>query len=539
MKCRTKWLTLFLCGALLFSGCSTAVESDPGKPDQTITEPTDSPVTPPTEEPAPSIPEEPTPFPEDTPAQPTETPDAAVTPSPLEQQTLLPILSLEPQELVWYAEDGTALYTAYDFTIEVQGEGFENLQASFRQNHPGIRESDHTLAIESAKEHYTEFSESFYEYSSSYTAGLTRLDNTLASLRIIYSDYSGGAHGMYFVFGETYDMQTGALLKLSDLVSDVEGFYPHAIDYINNALFQSYEEELYSDYQTQVENTFSPTNEPNWYLSSTGIVVTFTPYELGPYSMGAPEITLPYTVFAEYMQDKYLASVDELVAKVSANQDISFLIGTTEPIMIETIENEWYMLDINVIAGSTSSNVGSFSFMKDAYLIKRIDGRSFLIITGDYMSDDFATFVYEISDGTLRKCAELTFMHPSGGAITPTAIEMLVHLDVLGSYSSYTMYTIAPNGELIHSEDTFPIQSQYPLTTKLALPVILNGEETILDAGTQISIIGTNNVDEVYFNIVGTQQDGIIRYTRNADSWYLEINGVSEYDYFEMLPYAG
>ncbi len=548
MKHRIRWIAVLMCGALLFSSCSSVNDIDSQKPGQSEADPTDAPVAQPTVEPAAPTPEptsEPIETPDtpptEVPAEPPLTTSPAVTPAPFEQETTLPLLSIQPEELTWYAEDGsTVLCNVTDFTIDVAGDEFDALRTTLQEAYPGIQEAEYNRLVQDAIEHYTEFTDSFYSYySSNVTAEIARCDSKLVSLRIHYNDYTGGAHGMYYNTGATYTVQNGSVLDLQDLIADVEGFYPHAIDYINDTLFAEYGDELSPSYKEIIETTINPNYIQSWYLTSAGIVICFSPYELGPYAMGAPEITLPYAEFAQYLHEEYLFDEGELVSQVNTNQDLSYLAGASEPIVIETVMNDWSMLDTDIVMGSQRYDVGEFTYIKDAYVFKRSDDRCFLLIAGDCMSDDFTTYVFEITDGNICKCDELFNAHPSGSSITSTALEMQVHLDVLGSYNSYTMYDLALNGELVHSEKTFPIHSQYALTTKLPLPVTIDGTETVLDVGTQIFVLGTNNVNKVYFNIEGTTQNGTIYYTRDEESWYLQINGVSEYDYFEMIPYAG
>lgn len=553
MKNKAKWTALLLCGILLLNGCGAATDDD--STDQTdvintVTEApaetpaTDANITAPTEAPAdveetPAPTPAPTEAPADTPADATEPPAPTEAPVDSTVQTTIPKITVLPTEKIWYAEDGTTLLTVNDFSLSIEGDGYEALQNTFDNMHPGVKDENYQSLYDGAAEHYEFSPDSFYGYSSSCEAQLSRCDNSVVSFRIFTHDYTGGAHGMYLYYGETYDVETGQALKLADIVADAEGFYPNAIEYINNALYKEYEDALFADYQTWVADSLSPAKESLWYMTSTGIVICFSPYEVGPYAMGAPEITIPYSECAAYLHSKYLPSDGELVAKVGLNQDISSLIGVENPIQINAIQTD-DCLDISVTSGSYTASLGVFDYFHSAYMLRRTDGRSFLFVTCDHMSDDYETFLYDITDGNLIKYGALSNTILTGRSLTSQNIEMEVRVDALGSYRAFANFLLTPEATLALDGDFYQIDSTYPLNIINSLPVTLEGADTVLDAGTQIIITGTNLVDEIYFKVVGTEQTGTIRYTRGEEeSWIIYIDGISEYVYFDNLPYAG
>ena len=516
MRKKTNWLAIFMCSTLLLGGCGTVDDSSTSVVVTTTT----------------------------------STPAATATSAPVDVPTTTeapaaPILSFTTLDREWYTEDGSAsIMMVTDYMVNVENEGFDALETTLNQLHPGIQEEDYTLLIEEAREYYSSLGSEdrtyFWGYSSDTNATLTRSDSSVVSLRVYYHDYTGGAHGMFAFCGENFDVETGELLELADILADTEGFYDKAIAYISDELTATYADNLSPGYQEAVTNAFAPNQTSNWYLTGAGIVITFTPYELGPYSMGAPEITLPYSEFGSYMKEKYIVSQGEIISLLSANHDYSYLLGETEPIMVEAINNEWYMLDIRMVSGAISSELGTFGSFRNGYVIKRADNRSFFVIVCDYMSDDYVTFIYEVTDGALKKCAELSAVYPSNQHVTTEEIEMNIKLDILGSYIATNNYVLGEDGQLTPTDTFYPINAYNSLTIIKELPVTIDGAETTLSPGTSILVTGTNNVDEVHFKVVDGDQTGIIHYTlEEPDSWIHLIDGVSEYEYFEDLPYAG
>lgn len=538
MKKYAKLLAFLLCGALLLSGCGSTKDDDKDddKPDQTVESPTDAPEEEPTDAPEDIVvPPEITPEPTEEPKEPT------TTETPVEESTF-PVISIHPHQQIWYAEDQTTpLLTVEDFSLVVNNTGFNALQNSFNELHSGIIDADYTELLSWATEHYTYSRDSFWGYSSSLQAETVRCDSNVVSLRVVYSDYTGGAHGMYAYAGETYDVKTGKLLCLSDIIADVEGFYPLAVDYLIDALYAEYEDGLFSDYQTQISSTIIPENEPNWYLTASGIVISFSPYEVGPYAMGAPEITLPYELFGEYILEDYRLPDGVFVAQVSTNQDLSYIVDASEPVYIATTLDEWYMENISIQSGSATIDIGQFAYATDNYITRHSNGRCFLIISGDRMSGDYETYIYEISRGAIRECATFYGAYPGTNVITPDKWEMQVRLDLLGTYSGSIMYHLSSNGEFTRADDIYSISTENALEIIKPLPVIIDNAETTLPVGEKIYVVGTNDIDEVYFQIDGTNQYGTIHFTRESVDWYTSIliNGLPESEYFKSLPYAG
>ena len=91
-------------------------------------------------------------------------------------------------------------------------------------------------------------------------------------------------------------------------------------------------------------------------------------------------------------------------------------------------------------------------------------------------------------------------------------------LDILGSYIATCNYTLDEDG-LLTSKDTFyPINAFHSLTIIKDLPVTIDGAETTLNPGTSIFVTGTNNVDEIHFKVIDSDQTGPSASTRTTRS---------------------
>ena len=123
---------------------------------------------------------------------------------------------------------------------------------------------------------------------------ITYLDDHYVCVRADGYEYTGGAHGtpfrQYFVF----DRETGARLSLSDVVENpVEELQAKV-----GAAFRELAEKTNFAFESpeDLEHTVADgiSYESPFYLSETGVVFYYAPYEIASYAEGFPEVTIPY-----------------------------------------------------------------------------------------------------------------------------------------------------------------------------------------------------------------------------------------------------
>ena len=128
--------------------------------------------------------------------------------------------------------------------------------------------------------------ETFFDYAVTY--------NQSGLLSVIMSDYqySGGAHGSTVQTAFTFDLATGRLLKLGDLLDDKSNYTA----VVNKAIRAEINSRVAADILTEFD--FSPFKDigedPEFYLSTVGIVFYFQEYAYFPYSAGIQEFVVMY-----------------------------------------------------------------------------------------------------------------------------------------------------------------------------------------------------------------------------------------------------
>lgn len=463
----------------------------------------------------------------------------------------IPQIRIENKEQTWDADDGTRVYTLEYPVVEVTNQGFEDLKASldaiFSRGEQDDFSSEFDL-IEEAKDYYKsslELGEDgyFIPYESSETVAIARCDENILSLVSDVYDYFGGAHGMYGSGGYTYEVSSGKILQLVDLLTDEQAFYEEATPYVCDELYRQFGNGLYEEYKDTVKKDWTYEDLLiNYYLNGTGIVVIYNPYEVGPYAMGKATVTLPYAVFGKYIKEEYQFGSRAGLAEISANVNIGSIVGAQQEVMFseKVTDAEYGYSNFKITSGEKVETLCEecSNYMKKCILIKREDGRSFLFISIDAMSDDYISFAYEITNGEITLCEKINDVEFMLEGSSFTNISAKKHVDALGSYIAQTSYSLHEDGTLTESQDIMPIlHKNFLMTVTKELPVSMDGVETTLSTGTQLYITGTDGNSIVSFETTDGRTGTIS--IEKQDNWGYNINGISENDYFEMVPYAG
>lgn len=455
-----------------------------------------------------------------------------------------PIISITCNGREWSTQDRKyVLYEAYQDIVTVENEGFENLQAALAEYFSPVDEEDHETFLRYAQEAYDDFDEEnenyFYNYYSWRSVELERSDSTVISFDESCSIYTGGVHPNGGCLGATFDVKTGRKLELADILKDEAGFYEAAVNYLTDWLVRNFGEKSFGqEKRNYVARTFDEGRTVNWYLSGAGIVIIYNPYEIADHASGVIEITLPYGLFYEYLKEEYTDPHTELLARIPENEDIAGLLGEKSRIVVE--KEDVFGSEARIVTDNSSEVVGEFVFLRNILAVKRQDGRSFILVVGDYASDDNEMFVYEVTGGNIRKCDVLSGADLARNSISTDKVSISLTINELGTYLVTLEYTLDEDGKLICPEEVIAIESDRSMTVTKELPVTIDGTETVIGIGSQITVTGTNNRDTIYFKETESGQQGTIRYERDTERpWIHLISGVSEYEYFEAIPYVG
>lgn len=135
--------------------------------------------------------------------------------------------------------------------------------------------------------------ESANEYESSISV-LWQTKNLLTLWDSGYDYSAGGAHGMPWGFGRTFDLKHLRILTLDDIITKAG----------RKAVLKMIIDQLVDEYNdmgmlNEPEDIDFPGVDPS--LMAKGVAFDYGPYEIGPYALGMPQALIPYDKIKPYL----------------------------------------------------------------------------------------------------------------------------------------------------------------------------------------------------------------------------------------------
>ncbi|TAH69837.1 MAG: DUF4163 domain-containing protein [Anaerolineaceae bacterium] len=168
---------------------------------------------------------------------------------------------------------------------------YESINQVFEQ----AKES-HMIVIDRMVEDARSLAKDEYFITSGYGLSYSVQYNMNGILCIVLDGYiyAGGAHGFPIKETFTFDLTTGDMMNLSDLISvDGETFAMMVIDGFQN-MYNEAPEEYWDDAPSIVANDALNMENLNYYLTDDSICIFYFPYDLGSYARGFVDIVIPY-----------------------------------------------------------------------------------------------------------------------------------------------------------------------------------------------------------------------------------------------------
>jgi hypothetical protein len=119
----------------------------------------------------------------------------------------------------------------------------------------------------------------------------------------LYSDkyeFTGGAHGNTLRTSQTWNMQKGRTIKLSELFRGDVDYKAYILKQVAMQIEQD-PSIYFPDWEKLIVKTF---NENNFYAAYEGLVVYYQQYDIAPYSSGIREFIIPYGAYV--INPKYM-----------------------------------------------------------------------------------------------------------------------------------------------------------------------------------------------------------------------------------------
>lgn len=129
-------------------------------------------------------------------------------------------------------------------------------------------------------------------------------DLPLATVVLNSSSYLGGAHGSSAQRYYNFDLKKKKLVELNDILLPKQ---KAALEQKAHEVFKSWViESKLANSVDEYEQAWKFSLSDNFYLSPQGLILQYGEYEIGPYVVGLPRLTIPYEQLQTVLKKEYL-----------------------------------------------------------------------------------------------------------------------------------------------------------------------------------------------------------------------------------------
>lgn len=133
-----------------------------------------------------------------------------------------------------------------------------------------------------------------------YDEDIAFVNDHVLSTEITQWFYEGGAHGIGSTSFTNLDRKTHAIIHWEDMVPDSQAFDDYVTDLVINTIADKTYLNMTSKASTRKDvNRFKKVGY--FSIRHDGLFIQYPPYEIGPYSMGSPSLTIPLKTLKQYL----------------------------------------------------------------------------------------------------------------------------------------------------------------------------------------------------------------------------------------------
>lgn len=402
---------------------------------------------------------------------------------------------------------------------------------------------------ESAKE-FAELSDYFSTWEQANTVYVKRADDKIFSVKIDEYRYFGGAHPTYITTTYTYDVNTGKVLSINEVIVAYDKLYELVLGKLKeineseeflSGYYDNYEEIVHDYFYGEYKNFLS------WTIDNSGLSIYFDSYVIGPYVRGNTVLDFSYEEYKDIFYPKFVKEADSYVwememfqpAYVDVNHD-----GEKDEINVMYAEyEEDYYTDYTIYFNDETLDVTMFGEHTGAYLMEGTDGEYYLYLENVEMNDYQYISIFQFKNGVPECVGEPEEAFYGWHVLSPEMFLMSRKIDLLGSYRGSRYCYVGEGGMPVPYDKEYTLDQTWVegIVSIKELPVKMlnkdgNYEESTLPAGTKYIPYATDGSSYMKFTLTSGAK-GMLEITQ--EDYVKYIGGVSEYECFEMLPYAG
>ena len=551
---------LVLVCAMLLNGCITIVAPtrtpESVMPEETTkaepatkatesvspTEKTDAPETqaPTTEEPA-----------TEPPTEPEGPPEAKVFES-------LPVLARAHAKNDWDASIMRNKYVVIWPQFAVLGQDWPEFAEAIEKWNVDADKSGLTLYTDNLENARKSFDPNMNNWEDQINAKVQRADEKIFSVLLEHVAYHGGAHPGSAFSSLNMDPKTGKVLNLSDVVKEADAFTEKALSLLekqnkdnSSPFFDGYKDTFTGLLQKELNG--EDASGLTWVFEKDSLRLVADEYILAPYAYGPVYVDVPfYEDGTLYLDGSYYAASEGLFwafSKEGSNYSTTLLEEGPNGKRIITVM-DWpgtYYGEYELWVGELATKKDRGMGLSNVYMTAK-DGKYHTFIEYYYENGYSQIDVYEITEQNFK------FLETMYGEIVPLVKDtgnlfLKENGDALGTWTGYAKLRLQEDGTLKpddvymfdNRDDSFFGNTKRTLTTKIEVRAFFVEDpkkEIKIPAGTVVVPYETDFASFVDV-ILPDGSLAQIRYVRDPGSYNYLIDGVSQFDVFDGIMYAG
>ncbi len=411
------------------------------------------------------------------------------------------------------------------------------------------------LNQEDAKQTLSESPDYFSPYESLEQASVRRADSKVLSILYHGYTYTGGAHGFPYFWGESYDVFTGELLTLSDVVTQKD----ELSDLIWKELSEAYPGETWGG-EVNLADWIEAEDVLSWTLDYNGITFYFNPYDLAAYAYGRQQVTLTFSEYPNLVKEEY--QMIPVSYGMQLPKDCNFYDDVTKDGKADIISwNTIGLYDgaaetLTVTLNGTDYDFEIYAFDTEVTLLKTREGEYYLYVQNTMENDYIETHCYRLGedvehtgvmDGGMQyhyhKAEDMYFV--SDVLTNPDSFRMSVRTQIASTVNGSREYRVGTHGIAVSDDPfyQFPVEARFVFTVLHDFNAELYDEKNHSAKGTvtvaegeQVTYYATDNDRYIWLLL----EDGTLcRKEVVIDDYLPTVDGYPVEEMFEGVLYAG
>lgn len=327
---------------------------------------------------------------------------------------LLELNSTMLYDYAWSAEYGVPLAECEFTSIllsDKDAECYPELAAVLKGNaesEESYFNDEFAMLREAAEELLAGGTELVEPLGSVYDAQVRRADGTVLSI-LTDCTYNNGMNGGNRSFwGNNYDTETGNVLYLPDIVTDMNDF----ANTVEDKLFSTIGKDVFYN-ENIIDEYFEMygADGTHWTIDYNGVTVYFGAGEIADMGVGGINVTVTFAENAELFNEKFIevseAYIVSLPMKTVFSTDLDGD-GDCEELSIYDYydEDNDYYATIDIYTEEAAATESFWAYAFEPYYVRSADGKHYLYIFTE-LETQMYLYAYDITGGQISKAGEM------------------------------------------------------------------------------------------------------------------------------------